>query len=78
MAIVAVKYTCGCKFSTASIEAAVRHSNERKHTLTAYGLIRPEPGTVQETRELQGKPPATAQFSSMRDALAKATNGGEK
>ncbi len=37
-----VKYTCGCGYSTAKLEEAVRHSDDKKHTLTASGEIKKE------------------------------------
>jgi hypothetical protein len=35
-----VKYNCGCGYSTSDVEEAKRHSNEKKHTLFAYGEIK--------------------------------------
>lgn len=42
MASVKVQYTCGCGYSTKKLEEAVKHSDERKHTLTATGTIEKE------------------------------------
>jgi len=42
MASINIKYSCGCRFSTDKLEAAVKHSNERHHTLTVLGEIKCE------------------------------------
>lgn len=42
MASVDIKFTCGCGFSTAKLEEAVKHCDERKHSLTVLGIIRKE------------------------------------
>lgn len=42
MASVNVAYHCGCKFSTKKLEEATKHADEKKHTLTAHGEIRPK------------------------------------
>jgi len=39
MADVKVKFHCGCGFSTTESEEAVKHCNEKNHTLTAVGTI---------------------------------------
>lgn len=39
MADVKVKYHCGCRFSTKDPEEAIKHCNEKNHTLTAVGTI---------------------------------------
>ena len=39
MATVKVKYHCGCGYSTDKVEEAVKHSDEKGHTLTAGGTI---------------------------------------
>lgn len=42
MAKVDVNYTCGCGYTTKSLEEAVRHSEQEQHTLTVLGAIRKE------------------------------------
>ena len=39
MARLKVKYQCGCGYSTSELEEATKHSDEKKHTLTATGTI---------------------------------------
>jgi len=39
MARVLVKFTCGCGYSTERLEEAVRHSDDKRHTMTASGVI---------------------------------------
>ena len=34
-----VKYTCGCGYSTGNLEEAIKHSDNKNHTLTANGSI---------------------------------------
>lgn len=40
MASIDIKYSCGCHFSTNKLEAAVKHSDEKCHTLTVLGEVR--------------------------------------
>ena len=42
MATTDIRYSCGCGFRTDKVEEAVKHSDERKHTLTVLGTIQPE------------------------------------
>jgi len=42
MASMKVKYNCGCGYSTDNLEEAVKHSDEKNHTLTATGTIEKE------------------------------------
>ena len=42
MAKVDIRHACGCGYTTSNLEEAVKHANERKHTLTVLGTIRPE------------------------------------
>ena len=42
MAVVSVKYQCGCKYSTEKPEEAVKHCDDRQHTLTVLGTIQPD------------------------------------
>ena len=42
MARLRVKYTCGCGYSTDKLEEAIKHSDEKSHTLTATGTIEKE------------------------------------
>jgi len=39
MAIVKVKFVCGCGFQTTELVAAVVHSDERGHSLEATGTV---------------------------------------
>ena len=38
-----ITYNCGCGYHTKKLEEAEKHSNSRKHILTALGTITPKP-----------------------------------
>jgi len=39
MATVKVKFQCGCGYQTKNVEEAVKHSDEKHHSLTVLGTI---------------------------------------
>ena len=39
MAMINVKYNCGCGYSTEEAEEAIRHSDANNHTLMVLGSI---------------------------------------
>ena len=41
MAKTDIKYQCGCRFITVSLEEAVKHAEKTGHTLTVLGTIKP-------------------------------------
>ena len=42
MAAVDVRHNCGCGYSTAKLEEAVKHAETKKHILTVLGTIKPD------------------------------------
>jgi len=39
MAVIKVKYNCGCGYSTEKAEEAIQHSDVHNHTMTVLGTI---------------------------------------
>ena len=75
MASVIIRYTCGCGFTTYELEAAIKHSDERNHTLTVLGEVRQvkksaKPGTSEKVPAIFASLPGT-DFSALRAKLGK-------
>jgi len=43
MATVKIQYSCGCEVVCQTIEAAVKHCDEKRHKMTVSGTIEPSP-----------------------------------
>ena len=73
MASVRITYFCGCGFRTEALEAAIRHSEEKMHTLDVHGIItspKKKPEQVLVAPRSLGKP-AKIIPEDYKDRLAK-------
>ena len=73
MADVDITYGCGCGFKTVRAEAAVEHSDDKQHTLTVLGTIKPASRT--HTTTTQARTESSIDVSRIEELRHK-INGG--
>jgi len=75
MADVDITYGCGCGFKTRRLEAAVEHSDDKHHSMTVLGTIKPasraiEPQTTKNQFETGlHETPGVSRIQELRQKL---------